>query len=602
MAPSLRALFLAAVILCLSSQPGLAMFVGGTTGAQIFEPVEWPLTNYPCQKLPAEDAACLIDEIMRHMSANTLETQGDKWIFDQFVRSVAVWGTAAQKEQVFDSLAYIPQHLMQIEPEDLEYYEPETAKEKQQYQKMILLLSLGKIDMAVDFLKRAAQTTRMPKQNYNPRLPGRGMDLLLQKRGIDFLLETQTVDTAYDFAQKTADIFYIIPEDTPKPGKSFSHPLLRLLHQQIRTHGFASRLKVTKLFQGDNVYNWYSRDFNLDETLAFYAQQSKDPDAQIYHNKFCKGQVDVVAAHLKETSQKSAPSKSMNRANFIKAHRSLDKRECFKKYSEILLNFTDNTNTETPTFDTLQKKAQIYEDIKEAYTTAAPSPEKAPREALLKAYEQVELIPEEMVHISYFWAALHCPPETQSACIQKTSEEYRSHFLETIKRTSRKASFALINGDRLKNIESFITRFESTLRLNDFIDPKEFYASTSMESLRDASYALKQIQALSPPETSALYVRAFQKKIPPIDIFLTTPPDQISAQLSPWYEKTTSDFYIDTVLPHLDAARFDIVKDKLWQIYTQTCMSNPTRAMATASRLDVRYALCLQQALVRSAQ
>src|SRR5690606_28391299 len=194
----------------------------------------------------------------------------------------------------------------------------------------------------------------------------------------------------------------------------------------------------------------------------FYAQQSKDPDAQIYHNKFCKDQVDVAAAHLKETSQKSTPSKSMNRANFIKANRSLDKRECFKKYPEILLSLTDKTNTDTPTFDTLQKKAQIYEDIKEAYTATAPSPEKAPREALLRAYEQVELIPEEMEHISYFWAALHCPPETQSACIQKTSEEYRSHLLETIKRTSRKASFALINEERLKNIESFITRFEST--------------------------------------------------------------------------------------------------------------------------------------------
>src|SRR5690606_10388337 len=106
MAPFLRAFLLAAAVLCLFSAPAFAAPPSvSNTEKKDPTPIEWPPTNYPCQKLPTKDAACLIDEIMRHMSANRLETEADKKIFDALVESVAQWGTTAQKEQMLKSLS-----------------------------------------------------------------------------------------------------------------------------------------------------------------------------------------------------------------------------------------------------------------------------------------------------------------------------------------------------------------------------------------------------------------------------------------------------------------------------------------------------------------
>jgi hypothetical protein len=265
----------------------------------------------------------------------------------------------------------------------------------------------------------------------------------------------------------------------------------------------------------------------------------------------------------------------------------------------------------------LRQKAQIYKEIKDTYTTAAPAPEKTPKDALFRAYGQPEDIPEEMVHISYFWAALHCPPAKQNLCIQKTSEEYRAHHLETIENAAHKDPFTLgsvTNITIIKYIQDFIARFKSTLRLNDFIDPKILFTDTNPLSRGSESMMMQQIEASSPPEVAALYVleaKASAEKRPPppvdkhknalIEVFLTTPSEQISDKLAALYENISYYSYMQSVLPALDAARFDIVKDKFWQVYTHACMNRAASIVHTLNRPALEYAYCINHALSQTA-
>lgn len=466
------------------------------------------------------------------------------------------------------------------------------------------------------------------------------------------MLQTQTVDTAYEFAQKTAEIFYIIPKETPKPNIGSGHPLLTLLDQQIRTHGFAAHQKVTKLFQGNNVYNWFTPDFNVDKTIATYAQKSKEPGAYAYYDKFCKDQGELAVLRLKEIQQESPATASIKTSKFLEIKSNLDHLDCFRIHPEILLNFIDNTDAEIPASDNgqaaewhgltiaqepqkkivrtpqhtrhyqlqlkaLQQKAQIYKEIKDAHTTAAPAPEKAPKNTLLRVYGQVDLIPKETVHMSYFWAALHCPPETQTACIQKTSAEYRSLYVETLENTSDKEPFrfrSIAGMTPIMYIQDFIFHFKSTLRLNDFIDPKILFADTDPLSQWRASMVMRQIEKSSPPEVAALYALEAKalnekKRLPFVDenknalieVFLTTPPEQISDKLAALYENISYYSYMQSILPALDAARFDIVKDKFWQVYTHACMNHAASIVHTLQRPALEYVDCLNHALSKTA-